>query len=196
MFEPRSEADILRLIRDYPLAWVVSSDAKSGFAATPLPLLAERDEAGRLTSLLGHFARANPQVAALTESPEAAILFQGPHGYVSPGLMSDPDWAPTWNYAVAVFNVRIAFIPDENDFALRRLTEAMEAANPNPWSIEHLGARYETLMRGITAFRAHILETRSRFKLGQDERPSRLEEMLTGLGGSPLEAWMREFNER
>src|SRR5688572_30240299 len=73
LFEARGAADVTRLIDEYPLAWVVSA-AGSGFAATPLPLLAEHDSSGALTSLLGHFAVSNPHVAQLRDSPWATIL--------------------------------------------------------------------------------------------------------------------------
>src|SRR5690606_36755434 len=105
-YEPRSEADLLRLIDEHPLAWVVSQ-GEAGFAATPLPLLAETDDTGRLVSLLGHFARSNPQVEALRASPRAAILFMGPQGYISPELISQQRWAPTWNYATTHFEVEV-----------------------------------------------------------------------------------------
>lgn len=83
-FTPKSHADVLALIAEHPLAWVVSRD----FDATPLPLLAELDEEGRLRSLIGHYARRNPQVAALRRDCRALILFNRPQGYVSPTLVS------------------------------------------------------------------------------------------------------------
>ena len=61
-FAPRATADIVQLVRDHPLAMLVSQGA-TGFAATPLPLLLETDEAGEPVALIGHFARSNPQVA-------------------------------------------------------------------------------------------------------------------------------------
>ena len=78
-FEPRSDADLVRLIEEYPLAWVVSR-GDAGFGATPLPLLGETNAAGRIVSLFGHFALSNPQVAQLRAAPAATILFSGPHG--------------------------------------------------------------------------------------------------------------------
>src|ERR1700674_99054 len=105
-FEPRSEADILLLIEDYPLAWVVCV-GDAGFGATPLPLLAETNLAGRISALFGHFAVSNPQVGLLRAAPQATILFTGPHGYISPELVTQPGWAPTWNYVTAQFDVEV-----------------------------------------------------------------------------------------
>ena len=106
--EPR---DLVDLIAAYPLGWVVSG-GPADFAATPLPLLAETDAQGGIVSLFGHFGKSNPQVGVLEREPRATILFQGPQGYVSPTLVSNPKWGATWNYAVARFDVDIEFLPE------------------------------------------------------------------------------------
>ncbi len=193
MYEPRSEADLVRLIDEYPLAWVVSLGG-SAFAATPLPLLAETDAEGRIVSLFGHFALSNPQVEALRASPHAAILFSGPDGYISPELVSQPRWAPTWNYGVAHFEVDVQFVPEENDRALERLVATMEAGRRQPWTIAQMEERYAQLVKRIVAFRAHVRSARGRFKLGQDEKPETLAELLQGLDDPALATWMRDFN--
>ena len=74
LFAPQSQEDIERLILEYPLAWVVSPGAD--LRATLLPLQAVKD-AGRMTGLIGHFARSNPQVQLLQREPRALILFLG-----------------------------------------------------------------------------------------------------------------------
>lgn len=192
-FEPRSDADLARLIAEHPLAWVVSN-GPDGFAATPLPLLAETDGHGRVTALFGHFALANPQVQMLRESPEATVLFSGPNGYISPEGISQPQWAPTWNYAIAQFNTEIELVPEENDRALDLLVTKMEADRKEPWTVSRMGDRYARMVPHIMAFRAHVKTSRGRFKLGQDERPETLKEVLGNLKDAELIRWMEDFN--
>lgn len=192
-FEPRDAADLVRLVEEYPLAWIVSA-AGPGFNATPLPLLGETNSAGAIVSLLGHFALANPHVAMLRESPRATVLFSGPHGYISPEAVSQPAWAPTWNYAVAQFEVDIEFQPEENHEALRRLVDRMEADRREPWTIAKMGERYARMSQRIIAFRAHVRSVRGRFKLGQDESPQTLKEVLSEVHDPALARWMRDFN--
>lgn len=192
-FEPRDAADMVRLVAEYPLAWVVSAGG-SGFGATPLPLLGETDAEGTIVSLLGHFALANPQVAMLRESPRATILFTGPHGYISPEPVSQPAWAPTWNYAIAQFEVDVEFIPEKNGEALERLVARMERDRREPWSIDRMGERYARMVQRIIAFRAHVRSGRGRFKLGQDESPRTLAELLAAMQDPVLADWMRDFN--
>jgi transcriptional regulator len=187
-FAPHSDADIARLVAEHPLAYVVSRD----FQATPLPLIAETDAAGAIVSLFGHLARRNPQVAALQGDPDALILFQGPQGYISPRLVSNPTWAPTWNYAVVRFEVRIAFVPDETDAAVRRLAGHLEGTRSNPWQVEELSKRYGQLLQRIIAFRAQVRSVHATFKLGQDEDRVTFAEIVAALGNAPLAHWMSE----
>ena len=190
-FLPREPADVTALVRAYPLCWVVSGDADDRHA-TPLPLLAEPDETGGVASLLGHFARSNPQVAALDRDPAATILCMGPQGYITPRLVSNPTWGPTWNYAVTRFDVDIRFVPQENDAALSQLAAALEADAPEPWTPARMGPRYDQLARHIVAFRATVRAAHPRFKLGQDEADATFDEIVSGLADETLASWMRQ----
>ncbi len=189
-FVPRRHSDIADLIAAYPLAWVVS-EGDAGHESTPLPLLAETDGDGRIVSLFGHFALRNPQVRALERRPRATFLFQGPQAYVSPRLVSQPQWGPTWNYAVVKFEGEVTFVPDETEASVRQLTDAMEAGADTPWQVEQLGERYDQLIRHIIAFRATVGEPNARFKLGQDERPSVFDDILANHPDAALTDWMR-----
>jgi transcriptional regulator len=173
-FAPRSPQDVVALIAADPLAWVISRD----FAATPLPLLAECDAEGRLISLLGHYARRNPQVAMFERDPAALILFAGPQGYVSPTLVSKPRWGATWNYAAVRIVADIAFVPAENDAALHRLATHLEPEGA--WQVEAMGERYATLIEHIVAFRATVTACEATFKLGQDEADDTFAEIVRG----------------
>jgi transcriptional regulator len=192
-FEPRTQADLLELVGEYPLAWVVSADS-SGFCATPLPMLAEPGPDGEAASLLGHFALSNPHVAMLRAVPQATILFMGPQGYISPELISKPGWAPTWNYAMAQFDVQIEFLPQENSQALEKLVYWMERGRQVPWTVARMGPRYEQMVQKIVAFRAKVQRVRGRFKLGQDETQQTRTEMLQKLDNADLVRWMADFN--
>lgn len=191
LFGPRTEADILALVQGYPLAWVISREHNA--PATPLPLLAECDGDGRIVSLFGHFARRNPQVEALRASPKALILFQGPQDYVSGRLVSQQKWGPTWNYAVARFDVHIEFVPDEIDDALRALACHLEAGQPEPWTVERMSERYKELQQFIIAFRAHVEQVNATFKLGQDETRETFDEIVAGHDNKDLTSWMRRL---
>ena len=199
-YDPRSPEDVSRLVQQQTLGWIVCG-AGDKARATVLPLRPVLDAEGRVVRLLGHMARSNPQAAALREDPAALILLLGPHGYVSPSWMADRSQAPTWNYASAQFLVEATLVEDAAGLAahLNDLVGAMEAGRPNGWAVEEVGARYESLARRIVGFDARVVETRARFKLGQDERDDVFADIVDGLereGASELLAWMREFDRR
>ncbi len=190
LFAPKSPEDVARLIALYPLAWVIGSD----FQATPLPLMAETDSAGAVTALIGHFSRRNPQVGALQANPRALILFQGPQDYISPRWVSKPAWGPTWNYAVARFEVRVEFVAEEMDKHILSMAAHLEGHRPDPWAPSEMGPRYADLRRYIIGFRAHVQAAHPTFKLGQDEDAATFAEITAALGDKPLARWM--LNQR
>ncbi len=190
-FAVYEERDVADLIAAHPLAWIT---AQGGGAASLLPLIAELNDAGRLTGLIGHVARRNPLVAALTSDPAASVLFTGPQAYVSPELVSQPGWAPTWNYAQLRIEGDILFDPAGGDAALALLVEHMEHGRDRPWRIADMGPRYERLRSEIIAFRVRIRHVEGRFKLGQDENVASLREILAGHPDPALVQWMRRMN--
>lgn len=196
-FEPRSSEDIGALVRQQPLAWVVSG-VPGALQATPLPVQLVCDADGTPQTLLGHFSRSNPQVQALAANSRATVLLLGPHGYISPSWLRDRTRAPTWNYASVMFDVDIQFREERGaaDRLLEGLVTQMEAHRPAAWRSEEMGARYEKLVTGIVGFEARILATRSRFKLGQDERDDVFADILRTLDikdEAALARWMRRF---
>ncbi len=198
IFAPKSDEQVLRLVLEHPLAWVVSLDT-SGFRATPLPLRPRVGGDGRIEALEGHMGRSNPLCAALQRDARALILFSGPQGYISPSWVSNRTWAPTWNYTVVQFLATITFdeTPARLDAHLHDLAEAMERGRPGAWHPSEMGARYETLRRMIIPFEAKVVEQRAKFKLGQDERDAVFGDITAALGrtgADELLAWMRELN--
>lgn len=190
-FVPKDPGDVGRLVKAYPLCWIVSGDSQHRHA-TPLPLLPEFDSNGTVVSLFGHIALSNPQQKSLQHDHRATILCMGPQGYVSPELVSNPTWGPTWNYAVCRFETIIHFVPEETDKALADLAEALEGGGPGAWTPARMGERYHQLRQHIVAFRAKVIEAHPRFKLGQDENAVVFKDIVDGLADAELVQWMKE----
>lgn len=200
LYAARSQEDLVALLAAQPLAWLVSAGGDDA-ASTPLPLRAGFDAEGRLVSLLGHFARRNPHVARLQRDPSAQVLVMGPHAYVSPSWLDDRTQAPTWNYASASFEVRVALLDDVGaiNAELDALVTQMEAGRDNAWHMSEMGERQARLAQGVLALRADILSVQATFKLGQDERRHDFNQIVEGLskaGESNVVSWMRAFDAR
>jgi transcriptional regulator len=181
IFKPDSPADIDRLIAGHPFALVISS-ATGTPLATPLPLVLERDANGEMT-LLGHIPRAHPHTDLLRREPRALAVFLGAHGYISPSWLTDRTQAPTWNYETVHLEIDVEFddSAEATETALTRLVDHMERGRPNAWSVADMGARYATRAPAVVAFRARVVTTYAKFKLGQNERHEDRAEILTGL---------------
>jgi len=195
-FAARGPQDLPDLTAGHPLAWLCST-GPNGLMATPLPLMLDRDESGQLLAVEGHFALANPHVAALRADPHAIVLWMGVQGYVSPSWMADRTQAPSWNYASAQCRVKVAFDEADDQATLRHLralADAHEAGRPRAWAIDEMGPRLHQLAQRVIAFRADVIDLKQRYKLGQDERDDVFSDILAGLGPSPLADWMRRFN--
>lgn len=190
-FSPRSPEDVAAFVRAQMLGLVISNGPQ-GYATTPLPLLPHTDEAGAVIEFFGHFARANPQVGIVRDRPRALILFQGPHAYIPPAWVSSPGWAPTWNYALAQFEVDISLLPEENDRAIAELVNALEGQASGAWTIDTMGDRYARMLPHIVAFRARVIRSDAKFKLGQDESDTAFAEIVDALGETPLSRMMRD----
>jgi acetyl esterase/lipase/predicted FMN-binding regulatory protein PaiB len=198
LFQPNSPRDVADLVAAQPLAWIVSG-APGTVSATPLPVQIECDADGQPRRLLGHFARSNPQWRTFAETPRATVLLIGQHGYISPSWFADRTRAPTWNYASVVFDVEIELrdTPEDADRLLRGLAGDLERERPGAWSVDDMGARYFSLLRGVVGFHAHVRGVRATFKLGQDERDDVFADILRGLWDTrqhALAAWMRRFD--
>ncbi|MBX7484020.1 FMN-binding negative transcriptional regulator [Qipengyuania qiaonensis] len=195
IFQP-DEVAARAMFDEHPLAQIFSWHGGDA-AATPLPLLVNwsKDGAPRVTSVVGHFGRTNPQLDIIARNPQALITFMGHHSYVSPSWLDDRTQAPTWNYATAHLVVDIALMdtPAAARAAVDRLTAHMEAGRLQAWHRDEMGARYEQLVRGVIAFEGRVVDARYKFKLGQNERPDVLRDILDGLaseGRHDLRKWM------
>ena len=203
IYAARSDADLLRLVRQQPLAWIVSGSGES-FRASLLPLLAQTDAEGRLVRFAGHFSRHNDQLQLLKRDPRAVILVLGTNGYISPSWFADKSQAPTWNYVSAQFVVDMRFFeaPEAIEAHLRQLVNTMEAQAPRaadqiPWDVDQMGQRYFVRSPVIVGFEAEIRAARPKFKLGQDERDDVFSDIMAGLKHGPtadLQTWMQDYN--
>lgn len=196
-FQALSPDDLVDLVRQQPLAWIVSG-AGGALNATPLPVQLTCDADGQPAKILGHFARRNPHLGALSHDPRATILLIGPQGYISPSWFADRTQAPTWNYGCAVFDVEVSLLdtPADAGRLLDGLVDQVECDRPGRWSSHEMGERYHRLAANVVGFEAKVIRARSRFKLGQDERDDVFADILRGLdivGDPHLARWMRRF---
>jgi len=191
--EPASARDVLDLIEAYPLAWLVAG-GPARTARVALPLFAETGDEGRLQSLVGHIPLKHPACHALATAPVVLVLFSGPNGYASPSWYPDRTSAPTWLYASAEIETRLAFCDALTDYALKELVSRMEARHGGNWETAEMADRYDRLKAHVVGFRAEVLSVASRFKFNQDEPEDIAQATLDHLQQGALKSWVYRFN--
>lgn len=145
-------------------------------------------------TLVGHLARYNPQLQVPDGGAQALVVFQGPHGYVSPswypGKRDDPRQVPTWDYLIVeARGVLTAFEDDARLLdLLNRLTEHNEAGREHRWHVSDAPADYvRDEMRHIVGIELQIESLVGRYKLSQNRNRADHEGARAALAIAPTE---------
>ena len=154
------------------------------FKVTHLPFVLE--ERGPL-ALSSHMARANPHWRCLADNPQALVIFQGPHAYISPSLYEERVSVPTWNYAVIHAYGKVRLL-DDVETVLEKMIRAFDADYLAQWA--SLPGEYRTRMKaGIVGFEMEVLRVEAKFKMHQNKSSRdrlRIIEEFNGSGDTSL----------
>jgi transcriptional regulator len=195
-FRGPDKAAAFELVDRYDFGTIVTSSPESGMFATHLPLLLKPGISGPI--LQGHVARANTHWRSFDGSTEAIVIFQGPHGYISPRWYATAPAVPTWNYAVVHLHGR-PLATENRELAssiLAALVHKYESHRPNPYRTEELPPEfYEKMVHRIVAFEMAIDRVEAKFKLGQNRSEKDRAGAIEGLigEGSPAAEALATF---
>ncbi len=161
---------------------VLASASNNAVRATHLPFVIEKRD--NKTFLVSHMAKANPQWKEFVDN-ELLIIFQGPHGYVSPANYEKKQNVPTWNY-IAVHACGKATIINEPAAAidvLEKMIGTYEAAYYKQW--QELSNDYKSSMiKGIVAFEIEISRLEGKYKLSQNKTKNEQENIIKSFNAS------------
>jgi transcriptional regulator len=165
-FKSSDPAIAAQLMRDHPLASLISVDDAGLPFVTHLPLHLE-ERAGSFF-LLGHCAKANPHWRYLEQRPTAVATFLGPHAYQSPRIYPDLARVPSWTYLAVHCTVSATLIhePLAKDRLLKKLIGDHEPAYAEQW--RGLGEEFaHKMLAGIVAFELAVVDLQCKLKLNQ-----------------------------
>lgn len=196
-FRSEERAFALALMREHPLASLISNDDTGLPYVTHLPLHVE--ERGDALVLLGHVAKPNPHWRHLQARPQAVVTFLGPHAYMSPKVYPDLARVPTWNYLALHCTVQATLLedPSAKDALLKKLIGDHEPAYAAQW--RGLGEEFaHKMLAGIVAFELQVTELQCKLKLNQHRREAHAAMKAAYAGGNDnersLAAWMDRLN--
>jgi len=194
--------DVLRgFVRDHPFGLLVTENRAGGIDANSIPFVLDVD--GDAPGVLrGHVARANPVWTSARDDVDALVVFQGPHGYVSPAWYPSKSAhgkvVPTWNYVMVQARGRLRAIEDRawlRDF-VGRLTDRHESARAAPWAVGDAPADYiETMLGAIVGIELTLSSLVGKWKMSQNrseaDRAGVVEGLLRERGEEALAAEVR-----
>lgn len=179
-------------IRELAFGMLVTRTAES-FATSYLPFEADAGR-GPNGTLVGHLARYNPQWRVPVTGAQALVVFQGPHGYVSPswypGKRDDPRQVPTWDYLLVEARGVLTTFDDDARLLdlLHRLTERNEAGREQRWHVSDAPEQYvRDEMRHIVGIELRIESLMGRYKLGQNRNRADREGARAALAAAPTQ---------
>jgi len=157
--------EIVAFMQRYSFATIVTTIDNLP-VATHLPFLV--NENNGQTTLRSHFAKANPQWKAITEST-SLVIFTEPHAYISPTNYETEKNVPTWNYIAvhAYGKARILESVEDKAELLKHTIEAFETVYLKQW--DSLPEDYKLkMMNGIVAFEIEVTDLQAKKKLSQN----------------------------
>lgn len=176
-------AELRRVIAANPWATLVGRDA-DGMTASHYPILLDPDRDD--LTVVGHVGRPDDLVLGLGQpGQELLIMFQGPHGYISPGWYGDIPAVPTWNYvAVHLSGVPEILDTQANLNVLDDLVEHFERRFPSPrgmWTAPNDEAFIARLESGTIGFRLTPTRVFAKRKLSQNKPDDVIENVILEL---------------
>lgn len=177
--------EMRRVIERNPWATIVST-RDDGHVASHYALMLDhtRDD----LTIVGHVGRPDDLIHDLG-GRELLVVFQGPHGYVSPGWYgADTKAVPTWNYVA----IHLSGIPEilsdaENLEVLDQLVERFESRLPDlrlMWERPNDEAFVHRLAAGTVGFRLTPTRVVAKRKLSQNKDAATVENVIAELNGS------------
>ena len=187
-FEQHDPVELQRLMREYPLATLVTQ-AADGVTADHVPLeyIAAGPSTGEHGTLRGHVARANPLWRDGTAAPVLAV-FNGPQAYITPSWYPSKaethKVVPTWNYAVVHAHGRLHAIENAPwlHALVTRLTGHHESSRAAPWAVSDAPDDYvQQMLRAIVGIEIRVERLVGKWKLSQNRSAADLQGTIDGL---------------
>ncbi len=180
--------------RDHAFALLVSAVDGEPMVTHVATLPPERLEHGAVVPL--HLAAANPHASVLAEGGIHRLVYQGPHGYVSPAWYTDPrNNVPTWNYSAVHVSGPARRIDEDGRrrALLEDVVQHFESSRPAPWRLDMDDEYPKRLLAGFVAFEMTADRVEGKFKLSQNKPAADRAGVRAGLAARPADRPLYEL---
>jgi len=184
-----SRPEVLRdFIASHPLGLLVTQNGAGGIDANSVPFFLDVADDGTPGVLRAHVARANPLWKEARGDVDALVVFQGPHGYVSPSWYPSKaehgKVVPTWNYVMVQARGRLRAIDDKAWLRafVTRLTDRHEGGRAAPWAVTDAPADFiEATLGAIVGIEIALSSLVGKWKVSQNRAAADRAGVVDGL---------------
>ncbi len=185
-FRVEDQQTIFGFIDSHGFATLVSSGA-NGSVATHLPLMLER--AGTVSTLVGHFAKGNPQ-PSMCDGQQVLAIFHGPHAFISAAWYGRQNVVPTWNYVAVHVSGTLRIVHDKRRLLaiIEALTNKYESfivgddVDQQPWALGSVDSEFlDRMLDGIVGFEIEVEKLEGCWKLNQHHDADRRNRVIAAL---------------
>jgi len=184
-----SRPQVLRdFIASHPFGLLVTQNRAGGIDANSIPFFLDAADEATTGVLRAHVARANPLWKDARDDVDALVVFQGPHGYVSPAWYPSKaehgKVVPTWNYVMVQARGRLRAIDDKAWLRafVTRLTDHHEAGRPAPWAVSDAPADFiEATLGAIVGLEIELSSLVGKWKVSQNRAAADRAGVVDGL---------------
>ncbi|SGZ53015.1 CIC11C00000003952 [Sungouiella intermedia] len=177
-----------KLIQEYPLGTVVTTDADGKFIANHFPFFLHEDKETGKWYLQAHVAKKNHQVPSLTSNDNVLVIFQTPESYISPSYYPEKEkthkFVPTWDFGSLHVHGKLRII-DDFDYVRRQLenfSSQQELKRETPWKLSDAPEGYLRIMqKAITGLEIEIGDTECKLKFEQKMSRENIDGVYNGL---------------
>ena len=169
-YDPPDPSWVIQLVKQYPLAILVTGQPGSCPVATHVPTILESGSLETGT-ILGHMNRQNPHWDAIQAGGPALVIYHGVHGYVSPSVYKTSPAAPTWDFTAVHVRGQLSVLPEHETLGvIKRTVLTFEASHGTAWEMAESLRYFDQLLPGVGAFRITVERVEAMFKLSQEQR--------------------------
>lgn len=125
------------------------------------------------SKLVGHMNVHNPQWKSMCAGDRALVVFQGPHGYVSPVVYGRTPAAPTWDFTAVHCTGRLNPTAETNAVleVVTATARRLESTFGLGWDQNDSHGYFRRLSTGVGAFEVEIDAIETMFKMSQEQAP-------------------------
>ena len=156
---------IVDFVKNYSFG-IVLSIYNGEIYNTQIPLML--DASGNNIVLKGHMARANMQWYH-SKNNKVAVLFTGPHHYISPEWYKEKDSVPTWDYMTVRFD---GILETMDDIETKKFLVDLSKSYDPEWANKGYDKKeyYAKMVKQIVAFTIKVNKITAKFKLTQNHQ--------------------------